>query len=335
MLYPPQKAGKMLKSIKQRLSGASGKTSSKITQSNLLGNLKRAIQSTPDLLKTRDGHYEHFSPPPFSQRIPEHFPSVESRSTCSSKSSEMECVVSSPANFQRDDLRGWNQPMPSEEVLFSPSNDAIKAAVPEKNKFKFALRKKKSLVDPQRIQEPTFSLPMITLTTPDDEQIYVLHRPTPPISSHTFLAVPNRSCPRNNISEPPYISAKKWPHPAGPWLRPTTSEENVYKTKGDQATWQEGWRLGNGNVIGWDPDCMDALGISFPPQLPTEQDLKTIALVEKISKSLDQAQDALYGSLQEAWDTGMDEDECEIKILEETGDFNCAELPNELHNGIF
>jgi len=310
----------MLKSIKQRLSGASDKTSSKSTNSNIVSSLKRAIQSTPDLLNMQDERYEHFSSTKLAKHTPPHFHTLEFPKFSSGKSSAMEPLVSSPATL----LKGFPRerktpPMPAEEVLFSPSNDAARAGAPGKMKIKFALKKKKLLAYSQAVSKPpTSHLPMITLTTPDDEQVYVLHRPTPPISSHTFLAVPSSSCPPKNISETPKVSAKKWPHPAGPWLRLTTSEENEFKTKSGHSTCQGGWRLGNGNVIGWDSDCMDALGISLPPQLPTEHDLKTIALIEQISKSLDQAQDALYCSFPEQWESGMDEDDCEVRIIEWT-----------------
>ncbi|KAA1123684.1 hypothetical protein PGTUg99_027261 [Puccinia graminis f. sp. tritici] len=318
MLSPPQKAGKMLKSIKQRLSGASDKTSNKITQSNLVSNLKRTVQSTPDLLKIQQEPYERVCSSPLSQNATGKLPPLQPTPTSSSKSLKMNCVASSPGCMQSSYLQERRaKPMPAEEILFSPTKESFKSPKPKKMKINFALGKKKRLSDSQGIGEAAPNLPMITLTTPDDEGIYVLHRPTPPISSQPFLAVPNRSCSTANTSEPRKVSAKKWPHPAGPWLRPSSPDEYLVKSKNDQLTWQEGWRLATGRVIGWDPESMDALGIAFPPQLPTEQDLKTIALIQQISNSLDQAQDALYRSMEVDWDSDLDDDDDE-KMMEES-----------------
>ncbi|KAA1104042.1 hypothetical protein PGT21_008405 [Puccinia graminis f. sp. tritici] len=320
MLSPPQKAGKMLKFIKQRLSGASDKTSNKITQSNLVSSLMRTVQSTPDLLKIQQQEpSERVFPSPLSQNATGELPPLKPTPTSSSKSLKMNCVASSPGCMQSSYLQEERaKPMPAEEILFSPTKESFKSPKPKKMKINFALGKKKRLSDSQGIGEAALDLPMITLTTPDDEGIYVLHRPTPPISSQPFLAVPNRSCSTANTSEPRKVSAKKWPHPAGPWLRPSSPDEYLVKSKNDQLTWQEGWRLATGRVIGWDPESMDALGIAFPPQLPTEQDLKTIALIQQISNSLDQAQDALYRSMEVDWDSDLDDDDDDEKMLEET-----------------
>lgn len=318
MLSPPQKAGKMLKSIKQRLSGASDKTSNKITPSNLVSNLKHTVQSTPDLLKIQQEPYDRAFPSPLPQHATRELPHLESTPTSSSKSLKMNCVASSPGCMQSSYLPEERaKPMPAEEILFSPTKESFKSPKPKKIKINFALGKKKRLSDSSGVGEAAPNLPMITLTTPDDEGIYVLHRPTPPISSQPFLAVPNRSCPTANTSEPRKVSAKKWPHPAGPWLRPTSPDEYLVKSKNDQLTWQEGWRLATGRVIGWDAESMDALGIAFPPQLPTEQDLKTIALIQQISNSLDQAQDALYRSMEVDWDLDLDDDDDE-KMMDES-----------------
>ncbi|KNF03835.1 hypothetical protein PSTG_02928 [Puccinia striiformis f. sp. tritici PST-78] len=304
----------MLKSIKKRLVGSS--------KSNIVCNLKRAIQSTPDLSK---------QPSSLSRNSLDGTPILKPNFHASTQSSTaMDGVLSSPGYIIQ---HGTTAPV-IEEVLFTPLKEPIKSVgrTREKLKLKFILRKKK-VVESQEVEESTAptSLPMITLTTPEDEQIYILHRPTPPISSHTFLSVPSSSISTSTISGPrkPPPSAKRWPHPAGPWLRPTSSEEYEFKTQSDQLTWQEGWRLGTGKVIGWDAEDMHALGICFPPQLPTEHDLKTIALVEQISKSLDQAQDALYGSLENEWDPEIGHDEYETKIVDGYYDYPaCVELPH-------
>ncbi|OAV89140.1 hypothetical protein PTTG_12526 [Puccinia triticina 1-1 BBBD Race 1] len=335
MLSPPQKAGELLKSIKRRLKGVSGKTSNKITKSNLVTNLKRAIQSTPDLLKMQGGPYERSSPlrPSLSQDMLGELPLPEPTQATAPQSLETESIASSPTAVQFSHSQEKAKPMPQEEVLFLPPKDDAKSPKSNKMKLKLSLGKSRLPTEYPEVEEAVVNLPMITLTKPDDEQIYILHRPTPPILTHKLLAVPNRATA--SISELPKVSAKQWPHPAGPWLRPTTSEENKFKAKSDQAMWEEGWRLGTGAVIGWDPEYMEALGIDLAPHLPTEQELEAIALVEKISRSLDQAQDALFGSLQMRWEAEMNEQNDQMTSMEGSCGYPAdAEPSHEVQEGL-
>ncbi|KAH9816731.1 hypothetical protein DFH28DRAFT_1094684 [Melampsora americana] len=111
----------------------------------------------------------------------------------------------------------------------------------------------------------TFAIPCITVTLPDDEDSYYTQSPFPAslfvitesendqLQNHLQVPIlPNNNTPRSRY---------QWPHPAGPWLRPSTKTHISLSERGS--------RLGNGKIVGWNDiffwrACNDALSPSNP-----------------------------------------------------------------------
>lgn len=111
----------------------------------------------------------------------------------------------------------------------------------------------------------TFAIPCIILTLPEDEESYYTQSPFP---STLFALTESRL---NHLEDhllvpilPPNNSPRcryQWPHPAGPWLRPSTPTHISVSGTGS--------RLGDGKIVGWSDvffwrSCNDALSTSTP-----------------------------------------------------------------------
>lgn len=308
----------MLGFLKKRISGVSDKRSQRNNKSSALGSyLNKAFQSTPDLLKTKTaGQHQSISTESLHHASFGNFDTLQCNEVRPANGSKVDTAVTHRSRTHHSGLKDLPNPPPLTEVLFSPSKGATNSGDGRKLKFRFEFRKNKSVDQLRSTRNAAYKMPVITLTTPGDEQEYILHRPIPLVLCKKSLSVPTRSYSNEYTSGTSKFCAKSWPHPAGPWLRPSASEEYALYLKSDRSDFLKGWRLGTGKVIGWEPGWMEALGITLPPQLPTEQDLNKMALVQQISMNLDRAQNALYGTLDEGWDEEMEDDEG-VKFIEE------------------
>ncbi|MBW0497998.1 hypothetical protein O181_037713 [Austropuccinia psidii MF-1] len=309
MLPALQKASLLLKLLKRSLSGKSKKASSNLSEkSQVFPDGNQSPQSFPeksipigtiDVLSTTSSSSYHSlqsrtssesSPESLEPDYPVDESSVSSSFTKPGRSVEL------------------TKSIQATKVLFSPlkSPNFSRSKLP----FHFPIKKTKSVGEFQTAgTAPT--LPMITLTPPEDEHVYVLYRAIPPIISNNLLSVPTR--PAYRFSTRFYDKSKKYPHPAGPWLRPINYQDYCFKTGCEEKNWRNGSRLGNGKVVGWNTSFTQVLGVPLPPQLPNEHDLERLALVEQISLNLDEAQKALYGNLHESWDVESEEEEYSLQ----------------------
>lgn len=317
----------MIKSLKKSISKKVNLFESPRSNSKpyFLVNLKRAIQSTPDLLKSPG---EHQSCPlnnsVFDKQLPlsssdQEFSSDFHSDQCSlepiftpalselsSSSKEQQINKVSGPKFTKTKVL-FCPPKPSPVFGFLPSSRSV---------FGFGLRKTKSASEFQPVLKPAgnvhrpWNLPTITLSEPDDDDIYLLSRPTPLLSLSGHLQVLTRTSSekrKHHIATTQELSPKRWPHPSGPWLR--CSEEDIGRINREEEL-VFGFRLGDGRLLGMSMNHLEKIGIDIPPRLPTEEELQTLALVEQISMSLDRAQDALYDAFdQNRWDDDWDEED--------------------------
>ncbi|EGG02067.1 uncharacterized protein MELLADRAFT_110455 [Melampsora larici-populina 98AG31] len=233
----------------------------------LLTNLKRALQSSPELVQNK---------------------LMSSTSTLSSRlssptRSSLESSQRSHSNFAR--IMDINS---RTTVIFEPMRGRKQSNFPLRQasdmSFVRPLRQTRSLAE-CAVQSPNL-LPTITITTPEDDERYVLFSPKSDEPDHCHLAVPT-------------LGSRNWPHPAGPWLR-ASEDVNPLASK-------HSYRLSNDTLVRW------PAGRNSPPRLMTDDQREAIALVEQINLNLEMAQTALYSRLQppclDEWAEEFDDDE--------------------------
>ncbi|KAH9818706.1 hypothetical protein DFH28DRAFT_89246 [Melampsora americana] len=273
----PMKPFGFLKAIKQRFRRKSLTSSSHAPEPEvgmdpprnptLLTNLKRALQSSPELVQNK---------------------LMSSTSTLSSRLSSptrSSLESSQRSNGNSAHIMDINS---RTTVLFEPTRARKQSTFPIRQasdvSFTRPLRQTRSLADCV-VQSPIY-LPIITVTTPEDDERYVLFSPKSEEPDHLHLAVPT-------------LGGRNWPHPAGPWLR-APEDINPLASK-------DCYRLSNDTLVRW------PAGRSAPPRLMTDAEREAIALVQQINLNLEMAQSALYSRLQphslDQWVDDVDDEE--------------------------
>lgn len=233
----------------------------------MLTNLRRALQSSPDLVQNK---------------------LMSSTSTLSSRlssptRSSLESSQRSYGKFAHTmDINSRTT------VLFEPQRARKQSTFPirQASDISFArpLRQTRSMAE--CVAQSPNPLPTITITTPEDDERYVLFSPKSDEPDRGHLAVPTQG-------------ARNWPHPAGPWLR-ASEDINPLASKNS-------YRLSNDTLVRW------PAGRNAPPRLMTDDEREALALVEQINLNLELAQSALYSRLQppslDQWAEEFDDEE--------------------------
>ncbi|CAH7670396.1 hypothetical protein BY996DRAFT_6421024 [Phakopsora pachyrhizi] len=346
-----QRGFKIFRSIKRRLSTlniGNQANSQQLSENGLVSKLKCNFSSTPDLRELNPetsalnsfitspvsssalcrGYGEQASDESYEQSASGsdlYSSSVDSPSSASSFTSSVSSSTSSQKILKSTPNSGSpkaticsgfsaERQSPQTIVLFEPPKSLPGHRYNSRARLPFQInnfvvkRRKSTLELSTRENNRQSYLPTITLTLPEDDNLYYLTRPCPLIPKSTHLQIPAQA-PSAKFRD---LAPKRWPHPAGPWLRPEIDRGPNHSTIQFEA-FAPGSRLADGSVIGWEPDDFEAMGVYMPPKLLSEQDRQTIALVEQIATSLDEAQEALY----QCWKDEEEEEYWEGAGLEE------------------
>ncbi|EGG04897.1 uncharacterized protein MELLADRAFT_108054 [Melampsora larici-populina 98AG31] len=178
---------------------------------------------------------------------------TETNSNCEGNSPGLSPSSSATSDSPSQSINSFG----SDEVLFMPLKPQLTVAR-RRNSLRETLTRTIHV-------SYTFAIPCIILTLPDDEDSYYTQSPFPvglfAITESridqlqdqlTVPILPNNNTPRSRY---------QWPHPAGPWLRPSSTT--------DISSPEKGSRLGNGRIVGWSDvsfwrACNDSLSSSTP-----------------------------------------------------------------------
>ncbi|KAG0151568.1 hypothetical protein CROQUDRAFT_504589 [Cronartium quercuum f. sp. fusiforme G11] len=218
--------------------------------SNLMNNLKRAFQSSPELSNNNNNNKFMSSTSTLNSS---HLPSPTEPS-----------LESNPSSYSSTSLNTHENPSTT-IVLFEPIRVRKPFIFPLRTNtselaFPLPLQKSRASYENMTQTSSPFLVPIITLTSPTDDHQYALFCPKALDPNPQSLCVPVRA-------------SRNRPHPFGPWLR-TVGDAHL-------RTPDEILRLSGDALVGW------PVSRSLPPRLMTDAEREAIMLVEKIQRDLE------------------------------------------------